>query len=103
VAEARAYDPTRIAELQGRLVNARNISAHGADAALIDLGWIAGDRELRFGKRAPATDLTATALQRDLGPMLFAVGEALRGAWTVMRAAQFDDDSFEALFDARSP
>ena len=37
VAEARAYTPQTIAELQRRLINARNIGTHGADAALLDL------------------------------------------------------------------
>lgn len=98
IAEARAYGPETVTALQQRIINARNISTHGADAALIDLGWNAGDRLLRNGKRAPATDLAATAVYRDLGPLIYAVGEALRGAWAAMRAADFDDDAFEALF-----
>lgn len=98
VADARAYTPSTVAQLQQRLVDARNISAHGADAALIDLGWTAGDRPLRRGRQASATDLTVTALHRDLGPMLYAVGEALRHAWNAMRDAQFDDAVFEGLF-----
>jgi len=97
VADARSYTTHQIADLQQRLINARNISAHGADAALIDLGWIGGDRALRFGATAAATDLYSTALQRDLGPMLYAVAEALRGAWAAMRDADFEDAAFEAL------
>lgn len=51
------------------------------NATLIDLGWTGGDRALPRGASAPATDLYMTALQRDLGPMLYAVGEVLRRAW----------------------
>jgi hypothetical protein len=98
VAEARAYTPAAITALQQRLINARNIGTHGADAALLDLGWTAGDRPLMYGQLAQATDLTLAALSRDLNPMLFAIGEALRGTWEAMRLADFDENAFEALF-----
>jgi len=98
VAEARAYTPAEIGELQSRLINARNIGTHGADAALLDLGWTAGDRSLKFGHLAVATDLSLAALSRDLSPMLFAVGEALRGTWDAMLTTDFDEGAFEALF-----
>lgn len=98
VAEARAYTPQSIGELQSRLVNARNIGTHGADAALLDLGWTAGDRPLLGGKVAEDTDLSLAALNRDLSPALFAVGEALRAVWQKMREADFDEAEFEKLF-----
>lgn len=98
VADARAYKPVAIDELQLRLIHARNISTHGADAALLDLGWTADDRPLRGGGLAAATDLSLAALSRDLSPMLFAIGEALRGTWKAMRDADFDESAFEALF-----
>ena len=97
VADARAYTPSEIAEVQLRLINVRNISTHGADAALLDLGWAGGDRPLRNGLAA-ATDLLLEALSRDLNPMLFAIGEALRGVWKEMRVADFDESAFETLF-----
>lgn len=100
VAEARAYTPAEIDEVQSRLINARNIGTHGADAALLDLGWTAGDRPLRYGLAA-ATDLSLAALSRDLNPMLFAIGEALRGAWKEMRVADFDEGAFEMLCPLR--
>jgi hypothetical protein len=37
-------------------------------------------------------------VRRDLASLLFAIGEALRSAWAEMRAANFDDAAFEALF-----
>jgi hypothetical protein len=98
VAEARAYTPAAITALQQRLINARNIGTHGADAALLDLGWTAGDRPLMYGQLAQATDLTLAALSRDLSPTLFAIGEALRGAWAEMRRVGFDEAAFESLF-----
>jgi hypothetical protein len=97
VADARAYTPVELDEVQSRLINARNIGTHGADAALLDLGWTAGDRPLRYGHLAAATDLSLAALSRDLNTMLFAIGETLRGAWKEMRAADFDEDAFETL------
>jgi hypothetical protein len=97
VAENRAYTPALIAEVQRRIVNARNISAHGADAALIDLGWLAGDRALRLGSAA-ATDLARSALHRDLAPMVYAVSEAIRCIWSAMRDAEFEEAAFEQLF-----
>jgi hypothetical protein len=96
-ADARAYTPATIAELQKRIENARNIGSHGADAALLDLGWSAGDRQL-LHDLAASTDLTLAALSRDLGPVLFALGEALRIVWSRMRTTGFDDEAFEALF-----
>jgi hypothetical protein len=98
VEEQRSYTPERVADLQDRLRNARNIGMHGADAVLIDLGWATGDRTLKYGRTARASDLAYTALYRDLGPMAFAVSEALRAAWKEMRAADFDDAAFEKLF-----
>lgn len=98
LAEARAYTPAAIIALQQRLINARNIGTHGADAALLDLGWTAGDRPLMYGQLAQATDLTLAALSRDLSPTLFAIGEALRGAWAETRRVGFDEAAFESLF-----
>lgn len=98
VADARAYTPRQIDGLQQRLNTARNISAHRSEAALIDLGWTRGGGAMRGRGRTRAEDLAVTALQRDLGPMLYALGEALRGAWAAVRAADFDDAAFEALF-----
>lgn len=98
IARDRAYTPSTITALQSRLIDARNISAHGADAALIDIGWSAGDRPLDRGRIAEESDLAANALRRDLGPMKFAVGEALRALWPKLRVAEFDDDVFEDYF-----
>ena len=97
ITEVRSLSEEDLRDLQTRLVNARNISTHGADVSLIDLGWRGGDRPLMKGV-APATDLEISALHRDLDAMVFAVGEALRGVWPEVRASGFDDGSFEALF-----
>jgi hypothetical protein len=98
VADARAYTAQQIEDLQSRLEAARNISAHRSEAALIDLGWARGGGSMRGRGRTAAENLTATALHRDLGAMLFALGEALRGTWAVARDTDFDDTAFEALF-----
>lgn len=96
--DVRSYSDQDLRELQQRLVNARNISTHGADVSLIDLGWRGGDRPLMRGV-APATDLEISALHRDLSAMLFAVGEGLRGVWREVRASGFDDAAFDGLFN----
>ena len=88
----------QIAALQKRLRTARNIGTHGADAALIDLGWFGGDRVVKGGGAMPATDLAFTALHRDPAPMIYAVGDALASAWRYMRERDFDDDRFAELF-----
>jgi hypothetical protein len=99
VARRRAYTPAQIAELQKRITDARNISSHRAEAALLDLGWSAGGgRRLRGRGGRPSKDLARAAIQRDIDPLLYAVSEALRKTWTAMRAADFDDEAFEALF-----
>jgi hypothetical protein len=98
VAVNRAYTAAQITDLQERIIHARNISAHGADAALIDLGWLAGDRPLKFGTAA-ASDLARNALHRDLGPMVYAVHEALRSVWAAARATGFEEAAFERLFE----
>lgn len=103
IADVRAYGRDDVSELQERILDARNISSHGADASLIDLGWRGGDRPLRRKRVAAATGLTGPALHRDLGPLVFSVGEALRGGWRRMREADFDDDEFEALFAKPAP
>jgi len=94
----RGYSPSRAKELQQRLRNARNISTHGADAALIDLGWTAGNRHLMHGHTALADDLALAALYRDLRPMVAVVGEALQATWHAMLDSNFSEEAFERLF-----
>lgn len=103
VASTRAYSAQALAEVQSRLLNARNVSTHGADAALLDLGWPAGDRRLRGrAGTAPRSDFAQAALRRDLGVMTHAVSEALRATWREMRLTEFDQDAFERLFELGS-
>jgi hypothetical protein len=96
----RAYSPETVTRLQQRLKNARDIGTHGADSALIDLGWTDQDRALLGGRTALAGDLVLTALYRDLQPMMAAVAAALRHAWREMLARDFHDSAFESLFAA---
>jgi hypothetical protein len=94
----RGYSPEHTRELQLRLRRARNIGTHGADAALIDLGWSAGDRPMKLGTPAAADDLALAALYRDLQPMVTAVALTLDATWRAMLDAEFDDHEFEKLF-----
>ena len=94
----RGYSPEHTRELKQRLRRARNIGTHGADAALLDLGWNAGDRRMKFGPPAVADDLALAALYRDLQPMVSAVALTLDAVWRAMLDAEFDDREFEKLF-----
>jgi hypothetical protein len=98
LAEVRSYGPEDIDALQERLKNARNIGSHGADAALIDLGWTSGHREVQPGTLMFASDLMFTALHRDLEPLIFAVGHALEAVWKQMLETDFDDAVFAEQF-----
>jgi hypothetical protein len=97
--ETRSYTPHHIDALQERLRFARNIGTHGADAALLNLGWTAGDRQVAKDVVIPASDLVFTALHRDLSPLIFAVGYVLDEVWKRILAADFDDAVFGELFD----
>jgi hypothetical protein len=100
VARLRAYTPARISEMHQRLRDARDISVHHSEAALLDLGWNAGGGRRMRGRsrRTKAEDLALAAVHRDMALLLYAVAGVLRETWSEMRAVRFDDDAFEALF-----
>ncbi len=96
----RGYDPQDALEVQQRLMNARNVAAHGADAALIDLGYPEAQQRKMQGKNryALGQDLAIAAVQADLTPLIYAVGYVLKELFLLMRDNNWDDTLFEAQF-----
>jgi hypothetical protein len=95
----RGYGREDIEELERRLHAARNIATHGADAALIDLGYPKGhERPLRGRPAARSEDLSFSALHADLSPLLGAVRYAVARLFELMRANDWDEAVFEAQF-----
>jgi hypothetical protein len=96
----RGYDPQDAIDVQKRLKKARNIAAHGADAALIDLGYPEAEQRKMQGKNnyALGHDLAIAAVQADLMPLIFAVGHVLNELLLLMRDNDWDDELFEAQF-----
>jgi hypothetical protein len=95
----RGYGEEMIARAEIRLKNARNIATHGADAALIDLGFPEGaERALMVGDPVPGEDLGFAALSADLTILVFGVQHVLSKLLGHQRDAQWDDDEFERQF-----
>ena len=97
--ETRGYEANELSKLQERLRWARNIATHGADAALLDLGYPAQvSRQVAKNKFAPGTDFAVSALAADLAPLRFALGYVLRKVYEVTRRSGWDDKVFEGQF-----
>jgi hypothetical protein len=97
--KVRGHSRKEIKRAEKRLKQARNIATHGADAALIDLGFRPGEqRELLHGSMMPTDDLGFAALNADLSAMLFAVRLVLDGSLREAAANDWDDEEFERLF-----
>jgi len=96
---SRGYTAEEIEIAESRLRNARHIATHGADAALIDLGFPEGsERPMRYGPPMPAEDLGFPALSADLRILVFAVQHVLNQLLRHQHEAGWDDAMFEAQF-----
>jgi hypothetical protein len=101
--QGRGYTEEAIANAEKRLKTARNIATHGADAALIDLGFPEGaERALRYGKPAAGDDLGFSALSADLTIMIYAVQHVLDNLLRHMNEHGWNDDEFEKQFAPES-
>lgn len=99
--QARGYSEERINCAELRLKDARNIATHGADAALIDLGFPeGGERALRYGPPAAGDDLGFSALSADLTVLVFAVQRVLDRMLRHMNDKDWDDEEFDRQFTA---
>lgn len=99
VTDEFAYTTDDITEVQKRVKAARNIATHGADAALLDLGYpSAAQRKVSESLFRPGTDFAYTALAADLEPLRYALGEVIASLWQTMRASDWDDTVFEQQF-----
>jgi hypothetical protein len=95
----RGYTQDDLEELQQRLKYARNIATHGADAALLDLGYPEqAQRQVAKTKILPGTDFAYSILAADLVPLRFALRFVLRELFQVVRDSGWDDSVFEAQF-----
>lgn len=95
----RGYEQADEEAIRERLRDARNIATHGADAALVDLGFPEDhERPLRGRRVAYGTDLAVASVQSDLSPIIFAVGFVLEKLFLRMQACDWDDELFEAHF-----
>jgi hypothetical protein len=87
------YVQSEVEEAQARLYQARNISTHGRDAVLIDLGYPSDVvRALRKGEMAGA-DLAVSGLESDLTPLVMAVRHVLRALWDELPNSGWDDEA----------
>jgi hypothetical protein len=93
------YSEGEIEIVERRLRNARHIATHGADAALIDLGF-PGDaqRPMRFDEPMPAEDLGFPALSADLRILVFAIQHVLNQLLRHQQREAWDDAEFERQF-----
>lgn len=98
--EKRGYDPQDALDVQERLKNARNVATHGADAALIDLGYPEAQQRKMQGKNryALGQDLAIAAVQADLTPLIYAVGHVVKELFLLMSNNNWDGSLFEAQF-----
>lgn len=96
---SRGYTEEEIEIAEGRLRSARHIATHGADAALIDLGFPEGaERPMKYGPPMPAEDLGFPALSADLRILIFAVQHVLNQLLRHQQEAGWDDARFEKQF-----
>jgi hypothetical protein len=97
--KVRGHSCEEIKRAEKRLKQARNIATHGADAALIDLGFPPGEqRELLHGSMMPTDDLGFAALSADLSTLLYAVRLVLNASLREAAASDWDDEEFDRQF-----
>ncbi len=92
------YLQSEVEEAQARLYQARNISTHGRDAVLVDLGYPPEAVRAMRKREVSGVELAVSGLESDLTPMLIAVRHVLRGLWDELPRLDWDDDAFDARF-----
>lgn len=97
---ARNWDHARVRQAFDRIINARNIATHGADAALLDLGYpIAARRQLRHGKQALGVELALSSLNTDLPILTHVVGATLAATIRELASDNWSDKAFQGYFN----
>lgn len=95
------YSRREVQRIESRVVQARNIAAHGADSFLLNFGYPAGTRRLTLdGRRIPARDLNLAVVAADLPPMITLVSAAVRELLLRAKRASWDDGQLEQLLGA---
>lgn len=96
--EARGWAPDEISEALERMVKARNIATHGADAVLLDLGYAADAvRRMRYGE-ALGTELAAGSIQSDLPALVQVVGRTLDRTIRELASDGSEDEAYMSYF-----
>lgn len=98
-AEARGWTPARVEAALARVVKARNIATHGADAVRLDLGYpVEASRKMRYGPDALGRELAAGSLQSDLPILVHVVARTLDRSIRELANDGWHDSAFEAYF-----
>ncbi len=95
----RGWDAERVKLAFNRMVKARNIATHGADAVLLDLGYPhAAQRKLLYGQEALGVELAAASLQADLPILVHVVGRTLDLTVRDLSSDAWSDTAFTSYF-----
>jgi hypothetical protein len=97
-AEARGWSPARVRAAFDRIVKARNIATHGADAVLLDLGYPPDARRKMLYGTALGTELAAGGLQSDLPVLVHVVGRTLDQTIRELAADGWSDAAYDGYF-----
>lgn len=96
---ARGYTDSELDDAERRSYAVRNISAHGGDAVLVNLGYPADAiRTFRSQPAMPGTELAISVLNLDRRPMLWALCEAVRRLLLQADQDDWSDERFEQSF-----
>jgi hypothetical protein len=96
--EARGWGPDEISQALERMVKARNIATHGADAVLLDVGYAADAvRKMRYGE-ALGTELAAGSIQSDLPALVHVVGRTLDRTIRELASDGWEDKAYMSYF-----
>lgn len=90
-------DEAALVHAAAALKNARNLAAHGSDAALVNLGYPAERTRDFRGRGVPGAELALASLHASLRPSLWLAREALLHCWSVAAGNSFEDGAFEKL------
>lgn len=93
-AVAQGWDEARLRRALQRMTDERNIATHGADAALLDLGYPAdAERQMRFAK-VMGYDVGSATLLADLEVTAHLLGRVIAALYHSQTANGWDDGEF---------
>lgn len=96
---ARGFDQHSMEALSSRAWDLRNISAHSADTVLISLGYPPERQQpLRSRPPIPGSELAPLHIREGVEAPFAAVHFAVTQLWALMLECEFDEASWEELF-----